>query len=73
MVFESETAAILFIDPSHELFNKLTREEEDNMYESMKNDYGEYFGGTMEIREFKDEPNLVIDYLQLLISVAQSH
>jgi|LAHU01.1.fsa_nt_gb hypothetical protein len=43
------------------------------MYESMKNDYGEYFGGTMEIREFKDEPNLVIDYLQLLISVAQSH
>lgn len=50
----NKTAAILFIDPSHELFNKLTQEEEDNMYESMKNDYGEYFGGTMEVREFKD-------------------
>jgi len=57
-----KTAAILFIDPSHESYNKLTQEQEDNLYELMKNEYGEHFGGTMETRELKDD----IDYASTL-------
>jgi pimeloyl-ACP methyl ester carboxylesterase len=59
---QDKTAALLFIDPSHELYNKLTQEQEDNLYELMKNEYGEYFGGTMETRELKDD----IDYASTL-------
>jgi len=47
-----KTAAILFVDSSHEMYNKdLTQEEEDESYEKINASMGESFGGTMEARE----------------------
>jgi pimeloyl-ACP methyl ester carboxylesterase len=44
-------AALLFIDPSHEYYNQLTQETEDQIYNAFKSAYGATFGGTMEARE----------------------
>jgi alpha-beta hydrolase superfamily lysophospholipase len=50
-----KTAALLFIDPSHELYNHPSQAEEDRLYEETKNAYGANFGGTLEAREFIED------------------
>jgi len=49
-----KTAAILFVDSSHEMYNNFTQEEEDDIYEKAKASMGEFFGGTMEARELRE-------------------
>lgn len=52
----SKVAAILFVDPSHELYNGLlTQPLEDQIYSSFKSLYGANFGGTMEARELIED------------------
>ncbi|RQO70831.1 alpha/beta hydrolase [Pedobacter sp. KBW06] len=46
----SKTAALLFIDPSHEHYNQPSGEEEDRIYNIFNNSYGAGFGGTREAR-----------------------
>ena len=50
-----KTAAILFVDSSHEIYNKFTQEEEDDIYEKVNASMGEFFGGTMEARELRED------------------
>jgi pimeloyl-ACP methyl ester carboxylesterase len=50
-----KTAALLFIDPSHEFYNHPTQAEEDALYEASKNANGANFGGTLEAREFIED------------------
>ena len=49
--FPSKTAALLFVDASHELYNNPTQGEEDMAYNHYKGEYGANFGGTLEARE----------------------
>ncbi|RPH32458.1 MAG: alpha/beta fold hydrolase [Bacteroidales bacterium] len=51
----SKTAAILFIDPSHEFYNQPTQADEDMLYNSFYSAYGSSFGGTMEARELIED------------------
>lgn len=52
----SKVAAILFVDPSHEMYNGLMDQPlEDLVYNSFKNLYGANFGGTMEARELIED------------------
>lgn len=46
----SKVAGLLFIDPSHEDYNRPSREEEDFLYNQMKAAAGPNFGGTQEAR-----------------------
>lgn len=51
-----KTAALLFVDPSHELYNgSLSQELEDAIYNGFKSVYGENFGGTMEAKELIED------------------
>ena len=51
----SKTAALLFVDPSHEFYNHPSQAEEDRLYEASKNANGANFGGTQEAREFIED------------------
>lgn len=52
----SKVAAILFVDPSHEIYNgQLTQPLEDQIYNGFKSIYGANFGGTMEARELIED------------------
>lgn len=52
----SKVAAILFVDPSHEIYNGLlTQPLEDQIYNRFKSLYGTNFGGTMEARELIED------------------
>lgn len=46
-----KTAALLFVDPSHEFYNRPSQAEEDMLYDASKNAYGVNFGATLEARE----------------------
>jgi len=50
-----KVAAILFVDPSHEVYNKPTQEIEDMIYDSFKHANGADFGGTLEARELIED------------------
>lgn len=50
-----KTAALLFVDPSHEFYNHPSQDEEDILYEASKNANGANFGGTLEAREFIED------------------
>ena len=50
-----KTAAILFVDPSHEYYNQLSQALEDSLYNIFNSAYGENFGGTMEVRELIED------------------
>jgi pimeloyl-ACP methyl ester carboxylesterase len=50
-----KTAALLFIDPSHELYNQPSQAEEDFIYNTFNTAYGVNFGGTMEARELIED------------------
>ena len=50
-----KTAALLFIDPSHEFYNHPSQAEEDMLYEASKIANGANFGGTLEAREFIED------------------
>jgi pimeloyl-ACP methyl ester carboxylesterase len=50
-----KTAAILFVDPSHEHFNQPNQEVEDMIYNDFYQTYGPDFGGTMEARELIED------------------
>jgi pimeloyl-ACP methyl ester carboxylesterase len=49
------TAGILFVDPTHELYNTPTQSVEDMLYDTFNNAYSVDFGGTMEIRELIED------------------
>lgn len=52
----SRVAALLFVDPSHELYNgTLNQAGEDQVYNAFKDIYGPGFGGTMEARELIED------------------
>lgn len=52
----SKTAALLFVDPSHEIYNgTLTQSMEDRIYNNFKTIYGENYGATMEARELIED------------------
>ncbi len=51
----SKTAAILFIDPSHEAYNNPSQAEEDMVYNAFKDSYGANFGATMEARQLIED------------------
>ncbi|MBE9463719.1 alpha/beta fold hydrolase [Dyadobacter subterraneus] len=50
-----KTAALLFVDPSHEFYNHPAQAEEDMLYDASKNANGANFGGTLEAREFIED------------------
>ncbi len=45
-----KTAALLFVDPSHEYYNQPTQEIENLIYNSFVDAYGADFGGTREVK-----------------------
>jgi pimeloyl-ACP methyl ester carboxylesterase len=47
----AKVAAILFVDPSHEVYNHPAQAIEDMIYNSFNTAYGADFGATMEARE----------------------
>ena len=51
----SKTAALLFVDASHELYNKLTQAQEDLVYTTFKSANGESFGGAGEAKELIED------------------
>ena len=50
-----KTAALLFVDSSHENFNHPSQAEEDMLYEASKKANGANFGGTLEARDFIED------------------
>ncbi|MEZ4978657.1 MAG: alpha/beta fold hydrolase [Chitinophagales bacterium] len=58
----NKTAALLFIDPSHEYYNEPSQELEDLLYTSFSDAYGPDFGGTKEVRELIED----LEYTSLL-------
>lgn len=50
-----KTAALLFVDPSHEFYNHPSQDEEDMLYDASKNANGANFGGTLEAREWIED------------------
>jgi pimeloyl-ACP methyl ester carboxylesterase len=57
-----KTAAILFLDPSHEQYNNPSQSEEDLIYNAFNAAYGSDFGGTAEARELIEDSQ----YMQTL-------
>jgi pimeloyl-ACP methyl ester carboxylesterase len=57
-----KTGGLLFIDPSHELYNHPSQAEEDFIYNTFNTAYGADFGGTMEARELIEDSQ----YMQVL-------
>jgi pimeloyl-ACP methyl ester carboxylesterase len=57
-----KTAALLFADPSHELYNHPSQSEEDLIYNTFNTAYGPDFGGTLEARELIEDSQ----YMQTL-------
>lgn len=53
----AQTAALLFVDASHELYNQPTQADEDKVYAVFKSAYGESFGGTQEARQLLENSN----------------
>ncbi|MFY7890696.1 MAG: alpha/beta fold hydrolase [Spirosomataceae bacterium] len=53
----AQTAALLFVDASHELYNQPTQADEDKVYAVFKSAYGENFGGTQEARQLLENSN----------------
>lgn len=51
----SKTAALLFVDPSHENYNQPTQAQEDEIYNAFLSAYGVNFGGTTEARELRED------------------
>lgn len=51
----NETAAILFIDPAHEMYNQPTQKEEDDIYNACKKYSGEKSGASLEARELIED------------------
>ncbi len=51
----SKTAALLFVDASHEMYNNPTQLQEDIIYNIFKTAYGENFGGTAEAKELRED------------------
>ena len=51
----AKTAALFFVEPSHELYNHPTQTEEDFIYNIFNTAYGVDFGGTMEARELIED------------------
>lgn len=52
---KSKVAALLFIDPTHEDYNKPTQSIEDELVNLFTEAYGPDFGATMEIREIIED------------------
>lgn len=50
-----KTAALLFVDASHEMYNQLSQEQEDLIYNYHKETFGETFGGTIESRQLIED------------------
>ncbi|MCE7043833.1 alpha/beta fold hydrolase [Dyadobacter sp. CY312] len=50
-----KTAAILFVDPSHEFYNRPSQTDEDMLYETAKNAGGANSGVALEVREFIED------------------
>jgi len=50
-----KTAALLFVDPTHEFYSHPSQADEDMYYETMKNAGGANFGGTLEIKDFIED------------------
>lgn len=57
-----KTAALLFVDPSHEHYNQFTQEIEDIIYKSISNDKGSNFGGAKEAKMLIED----FEYISLL-------
>lgn len=53
----SKVAAILFIDPSHEYYNRPSKADEDYIYNLFNSNYGPKFGGTQEARSLIENSN----------------
>ena len=75
-----KTAALLFVDPSHENYNQPTQEVEDLIYDSFKDAYGANFGGTKEVRQLIEDlaytselPNLPNVPVVVLTSMKQDN
>lgn len=51
----AKTAALLFVDPSHEFYNQPTQAIEDMIYDAFNSAYGANFGGTMEARSLIED------------------
>lgn len=58
----AKIAALLFLDPSHELYNHWTQAEEDKLYETNIPIYGAQSGTVQEIRELRED----LDYMRTL-------
>ena len=50
-----KTAALLFVDPSHEFYNHPSQADEDKLYETAKNAGGANSGVALEVREFIED------------------
>ena len=51
----TKTAALLFVDASHELYNNPDQAEEDLIYNLFKDAYGNNFGGTLEAQQLIED------------------
>ena len=51
----AKVAALFFVEPSHELYNRPTQAEEDFIYNTFNTAYGADFGGTMEARQLIED------------------
>lgn len=61
----SKVAAILFIDPSHEYYNRPSKAEEDYIYNLFNSNYGAKFGGTQEARSLIENSNYMVSLTPL--------
>jgi hypothetical protein len=50
-----KTAAILFVDPAHELYNHFTQSNEDTICNSISHIFGPNYGGVSEARELIED------------------
>ncbi|RFZ94027.1 alpha/beta hydrolase [Mucilaginibacter conchicola] len=55
----SKTAALLFVDPSNETYNRPTAEEQEMIYNLFAGQYGANFGGSQEAKYLIDDANYV--------------
>lgn len=51
----NKTAALLFVDPSHEYYNQPSQEVEDLIFKTFTDAYGSKFGGTKEVKELIED------------------
>ncbi len=61
-----KTAAILFVDPSHEYFNQPNQDIEDMVYHDFHQTYGPDFGGTMEAHELIEDSDYMATLADLI-------